>query len=752
KLRSFVIDDLSQFIANISQIQEINGTATIPLYNYNSQRLNLQIGLLGGSKARVKILEEQHTRYELSDVLDKDPTVLPFDVANLTKESVILVPQDPLEHYVVVVNAGPPFTVEFYLDNQLKVVLNAKRLIVENTSDSQAFNFDVEFEGATKLYGLHHHSYKLALDETADGSKEPFRLRNSDVYDLNSTMALYGSVPVLYGHSVNGTSGIFFHNAAEEWIDISYKGDRPSAHFMVESGTFDMFVLFGPTTQAVVRQFTNLTGVAHLPQLWTLGYHQCRWSYNSQEDVKYVVAEMDNHDFPMDAIWLDIDYTDEKRYFTWNPESFSDPIEMQKNLSTTNRKLVTILDPHIKVDDNYPVYAGAKGKYFVKWANGSDFEGTCWPGVSNYLDFLNPEVRDYYVSWYAYNKFNGSTETLAGVWNDMNEPSVFDTLEKTMPFEAVHYNNVLHRDIHNIYGLLQTKATHQGLILRDNGTKRPFILSRSHFAGSQRYAAMWTGDNTADWPYLVISYSECMLSNIVGMVFCGADVGGFSGNPDHELLQRWYQAGVWLPFYRGHATQDSPRREPYLFPEDVQAVIRNAIKMRYKHIPVFYTLFYEHTRYGDPVIKPVFYDYPEYLEYDGYILVGSDILARPVLEPGISSQTVEFPGNEETFWYRVDNGSWVVHLGSSRTNLPVNISTSPFFYRGGSIIPRKNKERPSTANLTDDPYTLYVNLDANRNAEGRLYVDDYTSFAYSTDNTYFYVNITYISESNRVHI
>ncbi|KAJ8927404.1 hypothetical protein NQ314_020184, partial [Rhamnusium bicolor] len=558
------------------------------------------------------------------------------------------------------------------------------------TDSSKAFSFGVEFVGASKLYGLYHHAYKLSLDETADGSSDPFRLRNSDAghYEVDSTMALYGSVPVIYGHSAKRTSGIFLHNAAEQWVDISYGGNSPSAYFMVESGTFDLFALLGPTPREVVRQFTNLTGVAHLPQLWTLGYHQCRYSYQTQEDVKEVVANMDKYDFPLDAVWLDIDYTNGKRYFTWNPDNFSDPNEMQANLSSTNRKLVTIIDPHIKVDDNYNVYAGAKENYFVKWANGSNFEGDCWPGLSSYLDFLNPNVRDYYASWYSYEKFERSTETLAGIWNDMNEPSVFNLdYEITMPFET-------------------TKATHQGLMQRDNYTKRPFILTRSHFAGSQRYAAVWTGDNMSDWPYLAVSYSECMISNIIGMVFCGADIGGFFNDPEEQLLQRWYQAGIWLPFFRGHSDAEASRREPYLFSENVQNTIRNAIKLRYKHIPYWYTLFNEHTRYGDPVIRPLFYSYPEVVDKDDHVLVG-----KPVLEADVTSILVFFPGSG-TNWYRIDDDSWSVHKGNSSEIIAVDINTSPYYYRAGSIILRKDRERISTADMNDDPYVLYANLDA----------------------------------------
>ncbi|CAH1986079.1 unnamed protein product [Acanthoscelides obtectus] len=552
----------------------------------------------------------------------------------------------------------------------------------------------------------------MTLRETINS--DPYRLKNVDagVYPAYSTNSLYGAVPIVYGHSKERTTGVFLLNAAQQFIDISYN-DQPkaSAHFLVEGGSLDLFVFYGPTFKQVVRQFVELTGKMHMPQLWTLGYHQCRYSYKTQDEVKEVVSTMEQNDFPMDAIWLDIDYTDGKRYFTWNPDTFSDPIGMQEYLASMDKRLVTIIDPHFMVDENYPVYVGAKGKYFAKTENGDDYQANCWPGTSSYIDFLNPEARDYYASWFQFDKFNGSTETLAGIWNDMNEPAVFGGDESTFPNDIIHYGNVKHRDIHNMYGFLQTKATHQALMTRDNNLKRPFILTRSHFAGSQRYAAMWTGDNTADWPHMQVTYSECIISGLVGHVFCGADIGGFFNNPESELLQRWYQAGVWLPFYRGHANDNTERREPYVLPEDAQIVVRNALKTRYRHLPVFYTLFYLHVSSGDPVVRPLFYEYPEMVDIDDHILL--DILAAPVMEQGGRTKTVHFPGDENTYWYRADQptGDWTVHKGGTVETFDVDLETSLYFYRAGSIVAVSDNKRTSTNGLMSDRLTVHVNLD-----------------------------------------
>ncbi|KAJ3640643.1 hypothetical protein Zmor_027193 [Zophobas morio] len=513
---------------------------------------------------------------------------------------------------------------------------------------------------------------------------------------------------------------------------------------MAEIGTLDVFVLLGPSPTEVVRQYTKLTGTAHLPQLWALGYHQSRYSYETQDDAKDVVSNFDSNNFQLDALWLDIDYTDAFKYFTWNPSTYSDPVGLQDTLASTNKKLVTIIDPHIKAEDGYSVYDGALANdLFVKNADGSVFQGPCWPGTSSYMDFLNPAARDYYGSMYSYDNFPGSTPTLAGIWNDMNEPSVFDnSLEMTLPADGLHIGNVRHREIHNIYGLLHTIATHQGLLARDNGERRPFVLTRSHFAGSQKYTAFWTGDNTADWPYLHAALQECLNANILGLVFCGADVGGFFNNPSNELMERWYQAGAWLPFYRAHSSKDTNRREPYLLPEDSQAVIREAIETRYKHLPVWYTLFYEHTRTGDPIIRPLFYQYPEETDaynIDSQLLVGADILVRAVYDAGATEVDVYFPGGENEVWVSVTSDD--VQAGAGLVTVPVTRENSPTYYRRGAVIARKDTVRPNTVEMADDSHTLYYTANEDNTAHGTVYLDDGVSFKYRDESDFKYISI-----------
>lgn len=274
-----------------------------------------------------------------------------------------------------------------------------------------------------------------------------------------------------------------------------------------------------------------------------MGYHQSRWAYNSTPDVQDIIGKFDEYDFPLDVLWLDIEYTSNRKWFTWNASSFPDPVELLDWVDAQgHRKLVPISDCHIKVDTTYKIYTDClENDLFVKNADGTPFVSICWPGDASWVDFLNPAARDYYANLHLYENFP-STAALGGFWNDMNEPSIFDNMyERTFPYDALHYGNVSNRDIHNMYGLLNVMSTHQGLMARDEGKLRPFILSRSVFAGSQRYTANWNGDTDSTFDFLRILLPMTIASNLGGLVFYGGDVPGFFGKPSDEIASRWYQ-------------------------------------------------------------------------------------------------------------------------------------------------------------------------------------------------------------------
>lgn len=347
----------------------------------------------------------------------------------------------------------------------------------------EAVALDFTFPESEILFGIPEHADTFALKTTV--GDEPYRLYTLDVpyYDLESRKPTYGAVPVIYGHGAKKTAGVFWQNSADTFVDIH---DAKTSHFMSEAGIIDVFVLLGPTPKEVFAQYTDLTGVAGLPQLFSLAYHQSRWNYLTQEEVIDVVDKFDANSIQLDTIWLDIEYTDGKRYFTWNKTAFSEPLEMMKNLSSTGRHLTFIIDPHIKADEEYFFYSNNSARgFFIKDKNGADYKGDCWPGLSSYADFFNDEARSYYADQYLLENFaENSVET--GIWNDMNEPAVFDGPEKTMPKDNIHFGGWEHRNVHNQYAHMQTMGTFDGLMRRGSGKLRPFILTRAFFSGTQR--------------------------------------------------------------------------------------------------------------------------------------------------------------------------------------------------------------------------------------------------------------------------
>ncbi|XP_062844352.1 neutral alpha-glucosidase AB-like [Trichomycterus rosablanca] len=607
-----------------------------------------------------------------------------------------------------------------------------------------SISLDFSFPDVEHVYGIPEHADTLRLKNTHGG--DPYRLYNLDVfqYELNNPMALYGSVPVLISHNAQRTMGIFWLNAAETWVDVGSRtageGSTPQTdvRWISETGIIDVFIMLGPKPTDVFTQYASLTGTQAFPPLSTLGYHQCRWNYNDQEDVKTVDQGFDEHDIPYDFIWLDIEHADGKRYFTWDPQKFPQPREMLQGLMDKRRKMVTIVDPHIKVDADYKIHSEIRSKdLYVKNKDGADYEGWCWPGSSGYPDFTNPEMRTWWASRFAFDKYEGSMENLY-TWNDMNEPSVFNGPEVTMHKDAQH-GSWEHRDVHNLYGLYVQMATAEGLIQRSGGTERPFVLTRAFFAGSQRYGAVWTGDNAAEWGHLKMSIPMCLSLGLVGISFCGADVGGFFKHPSTELLVRWYQAGAYQSFFRGHAHLDTPRREPWLFGPENTALIREAIRQRYTLLPYWYQLLYSAHRTGQPVMRPLWVEYPEdpvTFGIENEYLIGKDLLVHPVTDEGAKSVTAYLPGKDEV-WFDVH--TFQKHEGGQNLYIPVSMSSIPVFQRGGSIITRKDRMRRSSSCMENDPYTLYVALSPQGTAEGELYIDDFHTFNFEKQKQFIHM-------------
>lgn len=601
----------------------------------------------------------------------------------------------------------------------------------------ESIGLDFTFVGYKHVFGVPEHADSMSLKDTSQSSW-PYRLFNVDIfeYETDSRMPMYGSIPLMMATKPEKSCAVFWMNAADTFIDIK-KTEDVQTHWMSESGQLDFFIIVGKTPADINALYGGLTGYAALPPMFSLGYHQCRWNYNDEKDVLDITTKMDETLVPYDTIWLDVEYADSKKYFTWNEDSFPDPNRMLQALDRTGRNLVIIIDPHLKVG-YYVSDEVRKRKIGMRDAKNETFHGHCWPGESVWIDTFNPAAREYWDSLFVLsqaNKVMGEESTNLHIWNDMNEPSVFDGPETSAPRDTIFCGNWEHRSVHNVYSMTFHEATFEAMSkrLKDTPRQRPFILTRAFFAGSQRTAAMWTGDNMAKWEYLEASIPMVLSAGIAGMPFAGADVGGFFGNPSKELLTRWYQTGIWYPFFRAHAHIDSRRREPWVPGEPYTGIIRDAVRLRYALLPTLYTCFHELSTNGLPVMKPMFYDAPDneatYDIDDQFYVGNSGLLVKPVTAEGSTSTSVYLPDRQ--VYYEFFNGAAGKAVkGPQTVEMEADLATIPMYLKGGSIVTIRQRYRRSTKLMARDPFTLVVALDNDGNASGRLHLDDGESYAY----------------------
>ncbi|KAH3903368.1 related to Glucosidase 2 subunit alpha [Saccharomycodes ludwigii] len=606
----------------------------------------------------------------------------------------------------------------------------------------EAIALDFTFENnVTNVYGIPEHSSSLRLKETTDD--EPYRLFNTDVfkYPLNSTNPSYGAIPFMFGVSPDSATGIFWNNAADTRIDIKYDNTSTLTHWMSESGTLDFIIICGDGPQDVIGSFTDVTGKPALPLLSSIGYHQCRWNYYDEQEIAEVNRDMDIAKIPYDFIWLDIDYTDSRKYFTWDSSKFPDPERMLRNLNKLGRNLVTIIDPHLKTDYEVSNLLDEHA-CLLKNSNNEKYIGQCWPGDSVWIDTFKPEARDLWSDFYQNFTNNDTSISNLHMWNDMNEVSIFGGPETTSPLDNIHYDGVEERSVHNLYGLTVHEATYNAMKKRySKFNKRPFVLTRSFFAGSQRSSASWTGDNAADWEYLKWSIPMVLTANIAGYPFIGADIAGFFGNPSPELMVRWYQTGIWYPFFRGHAHIDSDRREPYLLNSPYKEIVAEAIRLRYQLLPTFYTLFQKSSVTGAPIMAPLFYknqDLSQIYNVDDEFYIGG-LLLKPITSENTNSTVMLFP--KGVYYNYTTFESFVIKDAVEEREVYAPLDTIPVFIEGGNIIFRKDRYRRSSKLMVNDPYTLLVAPDIDGNAYGDLYVDDGETFNFNENNEYLQISV-----------
>ncbi|HEX3558887.1 MAG TPA: glycoside hydrolase family 31 protein [Pyrinomonadaceae bacterium] len=512
--------------------------------------------------------------------------------------------------------------------------------------------------------------------------------------------------------------GLFLDNTSRTYFDMG-KTDPARLTFGAASGELNYYVFTGGrerTPKNVLRDYTDLTGRAPLPPLWALGNQQSRWSYSPESRVREVAKGFRDARIPADVIYLDIDYMDGHRVFTWDKSRFPDPSKMIADLRAEGFRVVVIVDPGVKADPAYYAYQqGQAAGHFVKNADGTELHASVWPGVCAFPDFTDPSAREWFGSLYKTNLDEG----VAGFWNDMNEPGVFlsDTTPKpdlfhhpmkTFPLTARHAGDGLpgtHARYHNVFGMQMARATFEGL-KRLRPDARPFVLTRAGYAGVQRFSAIWTGDNVASWDHLRLSITMLLNLGVSGVPLIGSDVGGFSGNPTPELYTRWLQAAALTPFLRSHSENGSNPHEPYSFPKEFTDINRASIELRYRLLPYLYTLFREHTATGAPVMRPLWFEYPDdartYLVEDQY-LVGRDLLVAPVVTESVTKRKVYFPKGDR--W--VDWWTGKLYEGGQEVEIDAPLNRLPLFARAGAVIPTQPVVQ-HTGEMSSLPLSLLV--------------------------------------------
>ncbi|QDO93176.1 DUF4968 domain-containing protein [Formosa sediminum] len=500
------------------------------------------------------------------------------------------------------------------------------------------------------------------------------------------TDPLYKAIPFYTGLHHGKSYGIFFDNSFKSCFDFAHERKNITS-FWAYGGEMNYYFMYGPKMTDVVANYTDLTGKPHqLPALWSLGYHQCKWSYYPENKVKEITSKFRELNIPCDAIYLDIDYMEGFRCFTWNKDYFPDPKRIVKELADEGFKTIVIIDPGIKIDPDYHVFQEALDKdYFCKRADGPYMKGKVWPGQCYFPDFTKAEVRD----WWS-DLFKELVEDIGvrGVWNDMNEPAVMEVPNKTFPDDVRHDyegNPCSHRKAHNVYGMQMARATYHGL-KKFAYPKRPFVITRAAYSGTQRYSSSWTGDNIASWEHLWIANVQAQRMSLSGFSFIGSDIGGFAEQPNGELYARWIQLGVFHPFCRTHSSGDHGEQEPWMFGDEVTDIVRSFIELRYQLLPYLYTAFWQYLDEGIPILKSlVLYDQDDIQTHyrTDEFMYGNDILVCPILEPNSKGRRMYIPRGK---WYNF----WTKELikGGREIWIDTDLDTMPIFIKAGSIIPK----------------------------------------------------------------
>ena len=536
----------------------------------------------------------------------------------------------------------------------------------------------------------------------------------------------YVSIPFFY-HQPQGQpdmAGFFFDNSSRANIEFS---DPTQYELRFGSGQYTEYVFAGPQMRDILCAYTVLTGRMQPPPLWALGHHQCRWFPYTRQSLEALGSDYrEKTGVPCDTLWLDIDYMDEYRVFTWNHARFPDVPSMLVRLRERGFRVITIIDPGVKYEPGYPIFDEALANHLLcHTPGGAVYAGQVWPGRTAFPDFSLPRRP---ARWWGRLNAGHVQSGLAGIWNDMNEPATGDIAPDAMAFGQ---GQQPHARFHNEYATLMAMGTVEGL-LAAMPDQRTFVLSRAGSPGIQRYAANWLGDNCSRWEHLWMSIPMAMGFGVSGQPFVGADVGGFMEDTNPELLARWYQYGALTPFCRNHNCADQHDQYPWSYGEATLQLCRDAVALRYRLLPYIYACFFEASETGAPVQRPLVFDYqndPAARSIDDQYLFGRDLLVAPIYRAGQASRRVYLPSGTWHAWHHAQPGQ--IFTGPRWIDAPAPPESIPLYARGGAVVPMWTDPPMTTMGHHPETITLHVFLpgEAGR-TRSFLHEDDGTTFAY----------------------
>jgi lysosomal alpha-glucosidase len=600
------------------------------------------------------------------------------------------------------------------------------------------------------FYGIGEHRDNLAHKT----SWSSFTLWNRDTSPSTNTN-LYGAHPFYITIEPDGNAlGFFLVNSNGMDVDVS---PLPALTFTTIGGIIDFYIYLGPTPQDVVMQHTDVVGRSMFPPYFSLGFHLCRWRYDNSTNLKNVIYRNRAAGIPYDTQWTDIDAMNLRMDWTYDKENFAELPQIVDDLHAHGQHYVNIIDPAISnTAGYYPYENGVENNVFIRHSDNNEFlVGKVWPGSTVFPDFTNPNTTKWWTDLAM--KFHDQVK-YDGIWIDMNEPSNFvdgsdrgctnskydkppytprvmdrDLDSKTICPSSIQFLSN-HYNLHNMYGHFEAIATFNALRTIES-TKRPFVLTRSSFAGTGRYSAHWSGDNRALWDDLYYSIPNMLNFNMFGVSMVGSDICGFMGDTTEELCIRWMQLGSFYPFMRNHNDDRSKDQDPAAFSLEAQAIMKKALKMRYTLLPYLYTLFYRSVVYGETVVRPLFFEFThDKLTHgiDQQFMFGQAFLITPVLEQGATSVQGYFPN--ET-WYQYQNGEQLNNTQGPYVTLNAPLSEINVHVRAGYVIPYQHPSVTTTASRKN-PFGLLVTLKPGLSSNGTLFWDDGESYD-SIDNKKF---------------